>query len=285
MTNKTDDKANQKKLEKLKKILLIISISCLLVTLLLIYSYVTIFSGGLSQDHNRWGVFGDYIGGTLGAIFSFATLIAILYTISLQKEDLELTREEIKKSSEALEAQSKTLKIQRFENTFFELLRFHHDNVSNMKHPSTGKSSGFFPYYLSKHATFLYAYSSHNQPASSNSMIRTINESTKKFDKKFGYHFDLYLKNISLIIKLLDRAKEDRALYFHIFSSQFREDEFVLFLYFCFLDSNAFNFRILYQEDFFTNISVDLITVDFLKRKFKSVLKVHYQQLTNAEHL
>ncbi|WP_020558242.1 hypothetical protein [Thiofilum flexile] len=70
------------------------------------------------------GTFGDFLGGTLNPIFTFLTLISLIVTIVLQKVELSLARAEFKRSSDSLEAQSKNLEYQRFENTFFKLLDF-----------------------------------------------------------------------------------------------------------------------------------------------------------------
>lgn len=97
------------------------------------------FNGGFSNANEDWGTFGDFFGGTLNPIFSFLGLIALLYTISAQGEELDLsrtelmlTREELSRSAnaqimaqEALHKQVETQNKQQFENTFFSLLEQH----------------------------------------------------------------------------------------------------------------------------------------------------------------
>lgn len=56
--------------------------------------YVQIFNLGLSSEPNNWSAFGSYIGGVLGPLISFLTLLAILKTIGLQKELLDTQRTE-----------------------------------------------------------------------------------------------------------------------------------------------------------------------------------------------
>jgi hypothetical protein len=57
--------------------------------------------------------YGDFIGGLVGPILSLAGFLLIYETIS---------------------AQRKTFEIQQFESKFFDLLRFHRDNVQQMTH-------------------------------------------------------------------------------------------------------------------------------------------------------
>lgn len=85
------------------------------------------------------GTAGDMFG-TVNALFSGLAFAGIIYTILLQRtelkfqrEELELQRAEIRRSGDELEGQKKIMAIQRFENTFFQLLNLHHEIVGNME--------------------------------------------------------------------------------------------------------------------------------------------------------
>jgi Putative phage abortive infection protein len=85
------------------------------------------------------GTWGDFVGGTLNPILTFATFIGLLYTIHLQKRELRLTRNELsltrrefERSSNALEAQNLTTKQQRFENTLFSMIAMLNQIVNAM---------------------------------------------------------------------------------------------------------------------------------------------------------
>jgi len=106
--------------------------------------YFMNFSGSLSSEHERWGTFGDFVGGTLNPILSFFALIALLLTIILQSKELEATREELKRSATAqekseasLKKQSEILNRQQFEQTFFSLLEQHNSALEKISTPST----------------------------------------------------------------------------------------------------------------------------------------------------
>ena len=88
--------------------------------------YFYTFSGPFIAEHEKWGVFGDYIGGTLNPIFAFFGLIALLVTIVFQSRELRATKDELKRSVAATEHQT-------FENMFFQLLRLHQQIVDNVK--------------------------------------------------------------------------------------------------------------------------------------------------------
>ena len=74
------------------------------------------------------GVFGDSFG-ALTSLFSALTMLGLIYTVNLQREDLlishkelELTREELKGQKEEMKLQNETLSVQQFENTLFNMI-------------------------------------------------------------------------------------------------------------------------------------------------------------------
>jgi len=90
------------------------------------------------NDPETQGLFGDQFG-AVNALFSGLAFAGLIFTIVLQKKELALqreeltqTREELKGQKEQLEEQNKTLKIQRFENTFFNMLSQFQEVVSGI---------------------------------------------------------------------------------------------------------------------------------------------------------
>ena len=74
-------------------VLVIIATVSLIVAVAL---YFWTFHNGLTQDNSEWAEFGDYFGGVLGPIFALLSFVAIIYTINLQRKDLQLQREELR---------------------------------------------------------------------------------------------------------------------------------------------------------------------------------------------
>ena len=71
------------------------------------------------------GTFGDFFGGVLNPILTFGTLIALAFTILLQRIQLNEARSESKRTS----AHEQTM---AFETTFFNMLNLHAENVKNL---------------------------------------------------------------------------------------------------------------------------------------------------------
>lgn len=70
-------------------------------------AYFLFFDGGLAADQNKWGVFGDYVGGTLNPILAFLSLIALLFTISIQSKELKISNETLRETKSELEQSRK----------------------------------------------------------------------------------------------------------------------------------------------------------------------------------
>jgi hypothetical protein len=85
----------------------------------------------LLKDSPDRGTFGDMFGG-INALFSGLAFAGLIYTILLQREELELQRNELKETKDEFKTQNKTLKRQRFENTFFNLLDLHHKIIDGI---------------------------------------------------------------------------------------------------------------------------------------------------------
>ena len=91
----------------------------------------------LRADPQR-GTFGDMFG-AVNALFSGLAFAALVYTVwmqrielQLQRKELSLTRQELRGQKIQLTEQNATLVMQRFENTFFELLKVHGQIVESI---------------------------------------------------------------------------------------------------------------------------------------------------------
>jgi len=103
-------KPNKSKGDSLKMTLYWVGGLGILLTLVVFGFYAYHFHGGISSTQNHWGVFGDFIGGTLNPILSLLGLLALLYTIYLQNEALISSKEELTSSNEELRLSRKELK-------------------------------------------------------------------------------------------------------------------------------------------------------------------------------
>lgn len=98
------------------------------IIVILLYAVSWYFIDNIIVDVNERGLFGDKFG-AVNALFSGLAFAGLIFTIILQKKELALqreeltdTRKELKGQKVQLEIQNETLKVQRFENTFFQML-------------------------------------------------------------------------------------------------------------------------------------------------------------------
>ncbi len=99
-----------------------------LVIISFIANFCLIFTG-YSKDAR--GTFGDQFG-AVNALFSGLVFAGLIYTIILQRRDLKLQREEMKYQTKEFRKENETLKIQRFENTFFNMLSQFQEVVNSL---------------------------------------------------------------------------------------------------------------------------------------------------------
>ncbi len=86
----------------------------------------------------RQGQFGDQFG-AVNALFSGLAFAGLIFTIILQKKELAFQREELSDTRQELSGQklqmiqqNKTLRIQRFENTFFHMMELQQQIVNDL---------------------------------------------------------------------------------------------------------------------------------------------------------
>ncbi len=133
----TDEKGIKKKVTSDKKDIVIgvILFFLVLCVWLVAWWYIdtrVVGDGVKLTDIESRGLFGDKFG-SINALFSGLAFAGIIFTIFLQKRELSLQREELEETRKEFIQQNETLKKQRFENTFFQLLRLHNDIVDKLK--------------------------------------------------------------------------------------------------------------------------------------------------------
>ena len=153
------------------------------------------------------GTFGDQFG-AVNALFSGLAFAGLIYTIILQRRDLKLQRQEMKEQTREFKKENDTLRIQRFENTFFNMLSQFQEVVNNLKvtknfYNGAGRDS------------FEKAYVKNEQVEQSMSDFNYLSMQTIIFrDGVNGYkrsdlpkYFDHYFRLLYRILKYVDESK------------------------------------------------------------------------------
>lgn len=181
------------------------------------------------------GQFGDMFG-VLGAVFSglaFAGLIVTLIQqhddLKLQREDLRLQRQEIAQTNlelalqrKEMEEQNKTIMLQRFETTFFNMLKSQVEIRNSVKYDEyEGKDAIVF--------LFRYYVSAYKNKAKING-----------YDIFLNQFLDQYFRHIIQTLKMIDTADflstKEKYYYSEILSSHMTLYELGVFFYYCLTD-------------------------------------------------
>lgn len=122
-------------------------------------------SFNLTNDFNTDKIsgFGDFIGGIIGSLWSLAGVILFYVALTEQRIDIKINRDALNAQVKALNQQIKefelqrtelgetrkvfveqgeTLRVQRFENTFFQLVNLHHEIIDKLNFDRKNQYSG-----------------------------------------------------------------------------------------------------------------------------------------------
>jgi len=72
----------------------VLAVIAVLVSAVALILYGITFPNWLSRNASDWGLFGDYVGGTLGTVFAMAAFIGVLVTVYLQSEQLDTIKKQ-----------------------------------------------------------------------------------------------------------------------------------------------------------------------------------------------
>ncbi len=81
----------------------------------------------------HWGQIGDFVGGVLNPLLSFAALVAVIYSLRVQSKELALARDDAKENHRIQVQQSQIFERQNFESVFFRLLDVHSRLVNDLQ--------------------------------------------------------------------------------------------------------------------------------------------------------
>ncbi|UGU15966.1 putative phage abortive infection protein [Sinomicrobium kalidii] len=162
--------------------------------------------------------------GSINALYSGLAFAGIIFTILLQKKELNYQREELRETRKEFETQNKTLKLQRFENTFFNLLSLHHQIIDSIdldiekekrvKSPSVNtvrfsldNPTEYERIIIKGRDIFKLTYDELKEKLGDKKAIESINIDYMEFYESVQTDFGHYFRNLYRIIKLVDQTE------------------------------------------------------------------------------
>lgn len=219
---------------------LIPAIGVLLV--LVLGAYVLWFSSvKVSDDPGDWAALGDYFGGLMNPIISFATLMVAYAVWRNQKDELRQTKD-------ALREQATTAEQQRREQRFFDLLNLYQQALSTLEVAGL-KGRGAFVYQLRAEdaGSPLYLFAAHgfdtytrwfkvrDNTDNRGRLVSTSEETSVTLEQMVGHWeqhssgFDHYFRTVFSILREAEPTlKSDHYRYVKLFRAQLSRDELVM---------------------------------------------------------
>ncbi|TXT38999.1 MAG: hypothetical protein FD138_205 [Planctomycetota bacterium] len=183
--------------------------------------------------------FGDMFGAP-NALFSGLAFLGVIVAILLQREELELQREEIRQNRfelagqrEQLTLQNETFRRQAFEATFFQMLSLHHTIVSGMNTVREGKYSGrdcFWVFYSRLKDKLTTERFRERKPRTFQVMEEAYIDLYDSIQVDVGHYF----RNLYHIVKFVDQSDvANKRFYTNLIRAQLSSHELLMLFYNC----------------------------------------------------
>jgi len=218
----------------------------LIIPLFILFFWQENLTIGKTISHEKFGTFGDFFGGVIGSTWALCGVILFylalkeqradfannrdallkqIEALEVQTEEFKLQREELKESRKIFTEQAKTLKLQRFESTFFSLIDLYNKIMLNLSNQDNNKN------YFKSLKTKL-----HNEFERDN-IDGCYKSASKSYLKLFYEHKEeltYYYRTIYRILSIVDNSELtdlEKVIYVKILRSQLSENELLLIYY------------------------------------------------------
>ena len=205
-----------------------------------------IMIGGLvlfifASEFKELNLLGDFYGGSVASIWALSGVFFIYVAFLGQKlqlinqqTEIKLTRDEIKEQRDVMKSQSITLKIQQFDNTFFNMLKIHHIIVENVSYSENISGLESFNSFKRDFDERIQELKTKNEPSIQNCFSSYYNEILLKEIGHYCNNFHSILKFItSFNFKYLNNHEINdlKNEYYSIYFSQMSNSELTILFY------------------------------------------------------
>lgn len=254
----------------------------------------------IDEPTNR-GTFGDMFG-AVNALFSGLAFAGLIVTLLYQKEELKLQREELKETRNELNAQklefqeqNKTMKRQRFENTFFNMLSLQQEITHNLSYENPIQDEAELMRYDVKQRTYknravfegLYtnAIVDYDGSRCYGGIINKLAiHGCAAYSLVRGLSFlDHYFRHLYRIFKYVDTSdsisEDERYEYACIVRSQLSDYELVMLFYNCLTANGRAKFKPLIEKySIFNNLREELLAKGEHKKEYSEKAYERYAE-------
>lgn len=188
----------------------------------------------VQSDLNTLSMLGEFFGGAVGSIWGLAGVVLFYLALIYQRRELELQREELLESRKIMDIQSKTIQIQQFENTFFQLLEFHLDAAKKIELQEDG--NGFDKMFNELKKSVSSTKRKRKKDGSSEILdSRAFETSFRTVYDSFRNTLSHYMESYKALIFLVSEKSPDPLFYFNIIKPHLTEQEVLIQFYYLLL--------------------------------------------------
>lgn len=187
--------------------------------------WILVWNGFASYPER--GQFGDMFG-AINALFTGLAFAGVIITVILQSQELSLQRQELRETRKEFRQQNLTLKYQRFENTFFNLI----DQYRSLgKTAFPGRVIGMFNEQMFREplqfSEMQYAYNYNSRTSHDG---KTNVSLSYEIQDEFGAHLRTFQSIVEFIYSKKKKV-QNRKRYLRFFFAQLSNFELILFFY------------------------------------------------------
>lgn len=185
--------------------------------------------------------------------------MGVLLTIIIQRVELTLTRDEMKRSASALEGQVLEFKSQKIESMFFQMLNLHNNIVNSLDiKRGTAEFEGrdCFTFYVQR----LSKYYNEIKFPEHCSDIEKINKTYAHFWSIYRQDLGHYFRFLFNFIRIVDSSNSEKIeIYVKLIRAQLSDYELVIIFYNCLSEYGKSFERFVHKYDLFDNLDEKLL--------------------------
>lgn len=198
----------------------------------------SVFYRGMNdvETFKALGPWGDFVAGLLNPVLTFLSFIGVLVTIVLQRIELSQSRLELERSANALEAQIRSINLQNFESTFFQMLSVHNSIVNSIDLVSseTGVTTSGRDCFRIFYTRFTKIYRDNEKNGHpKHGPSKVLDVSYRIFWKDSQLELGHYFRFLYNFYRLVDESEEARPYHAKLIRSQLSDQELLILFYNC----------------------------------------------------
>jgi hypothetical protein len=227
------------------------------------FNHGEIFDKTKKINSSKFGDFGSFISGAVGALWTLVSVILFYITLrlqrkelALQRDELELTRNELQGQKNQMVLQNQTLRHQQFENTFFQLLNIHTSIVNSLdlrkaeeKSSVISEGRDCFNIFYTRLEHYIKTKGKRLTIDPKKSDITDTIDSYYIFYEKNQNNLGHYFRNLYHIIKFVDNSEiEKKKTFTNFVRAQLSSHELALLFYNCLSENGEEKFKPLLEK-------------------------------------